>query len=103
MSGTTNLDYDKVKGNINRISQALADSDMGEVSTHLLVLQQQLQGAPHLVDMLHPEDIGVLVTAERRRMTEDILAQSMPKKRVSRKKPQTVLNLANLDLDLGDF
>jgi len=102
-----NIDYDTVKSNINLIHQALADSDMGEVETHLLTLQKQLQATPHLVDMLMPEDLGVLVTAERKRMKEDILLQSMPKKRGStgtrRKKKQAILNLEGLKkLDLGD-
>jgi len=102
--------YDKIKENLNRVQQALDNSDMGEVSTHLLVLQKQLQATPHLVDMLLPEDIGVLVTAERKRMTEDILAQSMPKTRAGgagKRKPKKaplVLNLAALDkLDTSDF
>jgi len=101
------LDYGMVKSNIDLIHQALEDSDMGEVETHLLVLQKQLQSTPHLVDMLMPEDLGVLVTAERKRMTEDILLQSMPKKRAPSRKAskskQAVLNLKGLDkLDLGD-
>ena len=101
------LDYDKVKANINLIHQALEDSDMGEVSTHLLTLQKQLQATPHIVDILLPEDIGVLVNAERARMKEDILLQSMPKKRSGTRKrstkKQAVLNLEGLKkLDLGE-
>jgi len=108
MPNTQELDYTKVQSNIDKIQQALEESDMGQVSTHLLVLQKQLQATPHLVDMLLPEDIGVLVTAERKRMTEDILLQSMPKVRkgagTRKKKPQAVLNLSGLaKLDLGDW
>jgi len=107
MPNTNELDYDKVKTGLNTILQALEDSDMGQVETHLLVLQKQLQATPHLVDMLMPEDIGVLVTAERKRMKEDILLQSMPKvkKGAGKRKQKTLpkLNLASLDLKLDDF
>ena len=100
------LDYEKVTVGLGKIEQALADSDMGEVSTHLLTLQRQLQGTPHLVDMLLPADIGTLVKAERARMTNDILADT-GKKRTTRKpaaKRIPKLNIKNLDdQDLGDF
>lgn len=101
------LDHNKVRQNLDAIQQALADTDMEQVSEHLYVLQKQLQATPHLVDMLLPEDIGILVTAERKRMKEDILLQSMPKKRAGTRKTAgkktAVLNLAGLKkLDLGD-
>jgi len=74
--------------NLDRLNAALDGSDMGEVSTHLLVLQKQLHDTPHLVDMLLPEDIGLLVMAERKRCAKDMLEASMPKKRVSKAKPK---------------
>jgi len=81
--------------NLNRLKAALDTSDMEQVETHLLVLQDQLQKAPHLVDMLLPEDIGLLVSAERTRCTEEILAASKPKKRAS--KPRKTKAAVTLD------
>jgi len=62
--------------NLTRLKQALESSEMGEVETHLLTLQKQLYTTPHLVDMLLPEEIGLLVAAERKRCTTDMLAAS---------------------------
>jgi len=102
--------YDEIKQNLNRVQQALENSDMGEINTHLLILQKQLQATPHLVDMMLPEDIGVLVNAERKRMTQDILLESMPKTRKGgagkrrAKKPTIQLDLASLSkIDASDF
>jgi len=102
------MSVEVVKTLINKINDALLESDMGEVEEHLLTLQQQLNDTPHLVDMLLPEDIGVLVTAERKRMQQDILLQSLPatrKKKAPAKKKVTKakVNLDNLDLDLSDW
>ena len=99
------LNMDKVRNKIQDIHQALEDSDMGEVETHMMTLQKMLQATPHIVDVLLPEDIGVMVTAERKRMKEDILAASIPTKRAStrKRKPKVQLDMNRIQsLDLGD-
>jgi len=75
---------ESLQQNLDRLRTTLEHSEMGEVETHLLVLQEQLKQAPHLVDMLLPEDIGLLVSAERKRCATDMLTASMPKARVKR-------------------
>jgi len=102
------MSIEQVKLLINRVSESLEASDMGEVEEHLLTLQHQLNTTPHLVDMLLPEDIGVLVTAERKRMKQDILLQSLPstrKKSTAKKKPsaKSKLDLSKVKLDLSDW
>lgn len=96
------VDFEKVEASIGKLEQALADDDLPQIGTQLMIVQKELQATPYLVDMLKPEDIGVLIGAERKRMDEDILADTAPKKKATRKKKAVAINLKDLESNLAD-
>lgn len=76
----------KIKQQLTMVDDALQATPMGDVRGHMNVLQKELQSSTYLVDLLLPEDIGLLVLAERKLMETDILQATTPKKRASTKK-----------------
>jgi hypothetical protein len=78
---------------------------MGDVQGHMQVLQHELQSTEYLVDMLQPEDIGLLVKAQRVMMEEDILLNSAPKGKAKAKGKKAIIDpkvTAN-DFAIGDL
>jgi len=98
-TGLTPAEVKKVQQRITDIDTALVASNMGDVKNHMSLLQQELQSTPYLANLLKPEELGILVMAERRQMEEDILASSVRAKPKSKK-----VKLGDLaTMDLGDF
>lgn len=50
------------------------------------ILHKQLQSTSHLVDLLKPEDLGLLVAAERAIIGQEIFDATKPKPKKERKK-----------------
>ena len=87
------------------VREALEETPIGDVAGHMNVLQAELQGTEYLVDMLEPEDLGLMVLAQRKLMETDILAKKKPKSRAKPKKVVVPKATAEemLAVSAGDF
>jgi len=92
-----------IQQQLTMIAAALEATPMGDVAGHMNVLQAELQGTEYLVDMLEPEDLGLMVLAQRKLMETDILAKTKPKSR-SKKVAIPKVTMEELDaVSAGDF
>jgi len=99
------VDTTTLQDQLDHLLSALQSTPMGDVQGHMQVLQHELQSTEYLVDMLQPEDIGLLVKAQRVMMEEDILLNSAPKGKVKAKGKKAIVDpkvTAN-DFAIGDL
>jgi len=99
------VDTTTLQDQLDHLLSALQSTPMGDVQGHMQVLQHELQSTEYLVDMLQPEDIGLLVKAQRVMMEEDILLNSAPKGKVKAKGKKAIIDpkvTAN-DFAIGDL
>jgi len=98
----TAQEMEVVQQRICDIDSALTASNMGDVKNHMSLLQRDLQATPYLANILKPQELGILIRAERQQMEDDILASTARAKPKAKAQPKLKLDdLANADL--GDF
>ena len=90
---------------INAIISQDTGVDTEKLKDAMLHVKKALHEAPHLVDFLLPEDIGIMVAAIRRQQHEDFLAMDAKKgtsgttRRRTRAPKITAADLQNANVD----
>lgn len=84
---------------LSNLAAAIQEGIVEPIASQLNVIQAELHKAPYLVNSLEPRDIGSLVKAKRMEMQQDILFNSKPAKRASKKKAPTLKDIQTASVE----